>query len=57
MDDILFLLNWGNVEPGQEEGDCERQVFRVIGTDVEEGPLSIVVQLIDDYTLLCITVF
>ena len=57
MDDILFLLNWGKVEPGIEEGDGEGQVFRVIGTDVEEEPLIAVVKIINDQRLLCITVF
>ena len=54
MDDILFLLNWGKVEPGLESGDGEGQVFRVIGTDVEEEPLT-VVKIITDDRLLCIT--
>lgn len=57
MDDILFLLNWGRVEPGLEEGDDEGQVFRVIGTDVEEESLTAVVKIINDQRLLCITVF
>jgi hypothetical protein len=57
MDDILFLLNWGKVEPGPEADDSEGQVFRVIGTDVEEEPLTAVVKIITDDRLLCITVF
>lgn len=57
MDDILFLLNWGKVEPGIGESDGEGQVFRVIGTDVEEEPLTAVVKIINDQRLLCITVF
>jgi len=57
LDDILFLLNWGKIEPGQAEDDCQGQVFRVVGTDVEETSLTVVVKIINDHKLLCITVF
>lgn len=57
IEDIVFLLNWGKVEPGQVEGDCEGQVFRVSGMDIDEEPLTAVVKIIDDQRLLIITVF
>ena len=57
MDDLISLLLSGDIEPGQEGGDDESQVFRIIGTDVEEEPLIAVVQIINEQKLLCITVF
>jgi len=56
MDDLLFLLHWGDIEQGQEEDDPDGQVFRIIGTDVEEEPLTAVVKICDN-RLICITVF
>lgn len=57
MDDIIYVLLQGNIEQGQDEGDFESQVFRIIGTDVEEEPLTVVVQITNDQKLLCLTVF
>jgi hypothetical protein len=57
MDDVLYLLNWGSVEPGEEEGDSENRVFRVLGTDVEGEPLIATVKIIDFHRMLIITVF
>ncbi len=46
VDDILHPLFWGTIEPGQESGDAERNVFRVSGTDIEAEPLVTAVEII-----------
>ena len=42
-DDILYCLSWGSVEYGREPGDHENNIFRVVYTDIEGDPLTVVV--------------
>jgi hypothetical protein len=58
MEDIIHCLQWGIVEYGQEDGDKENNIFRVIWTDIEEEPLTVVVQIENEAERLrCLTVF
>ncbi len=62
MDDIIYCLFWGSfsgsVEYGKEPGDRENNVFRVSHVDVEDEPLTVVVQIAYDiFELVCTTVF
>jgi hypothetical protein len=58
MDDILYCLSWGEVEYGREFGDRENNIFRVVFTDTEGEPLTLVVLIdADNNRLICKTVF
>jgi hypothetical protein len=58
MDDVIHLLFWGTLEPGQKVGDLERNVFRVRGADLEGEPLVIVLAIErEENRLTCISVF
>ncbi len=58
MDDISYCLFWGNVDYGREPGDRENNVFRVSHTDIEDEPLTVVVQIDTRISqLICLTVF
>lgn len=58
MEDILHVLFWGAVETGTNEGDAEENIFRVIGQDLEDEPLTLVIRIILDKDIIeIITVF
>jgi hypothetical protein len=46
MEDISHVLFWGEVESGTHEGDAEENIFRVIGQDLEDEPLTLVIRII-----------
>lgn len=57
MVDILNVFNWGTVSQGRVNGNGEEQIYRVDGRDLEGEPLTITVKIMNDQTILCITVF
>lgn len=56
MNDILYLLWWGDLVPGKENGDDVQSIFRVMGTDIEGIPLKATIKFLDEHRILCITV-
>jgi hypothetical protein len=54
MDDILYLLNWGEVGPNPIDETGERLL--VSGTDIEGEPLRASIIFLSRDTLLVITV-
>jgi hypothetical protein len=57
MVDVLYALNWGTVSQGRADSNGEEQIFRVDGRDLEGDPLTITVKIVNNQTILCITVF
>jgi hypothetical protein len=58
MEDISHVLFWGEVEYGPHEKDAEGNIFRVIGQDRDDDPLSLVIHIILDKDIIeIITVF
>jgi hypothetical protein len=53
--DILNVLNWGRVthNPGE---DCDMK-FQVDGVDLEDEPLTAIVALLDENSLIVITLW
>ena len=52
--DILKVLNWGKVVHDPDE-NCDMK-FKVSGLDVEDEPLCVVINLLDENSLIVITV-
>jgi len=46
MDDIDRVLFWGSVRPGKNPGDAEANIFRIMGEDCEDEPLTLVIQIV-----------
>jgi hypothetical protein len=53
--DILNVLNWGHVTHDPDE-NCDMK-FRVDGVDLEGEPLTAIVVLLDDNSLIVITLW
>lgn len=54
INDILNVLNWGKVV--HDPGENAEMKFKVLGNDLEGVPLCVVIILIDQESLLGITV-
>ena len=54
INDILKVLNWGEVVHAPDENSDMK--FKISGADLEEEPLCVVVILLDEESLLGITV-
>jgi hypothetical protein len=54
INDILHVLNWGNVAHDPDENSDMK--FKVQGNDLEGEPLCVVVIILDQESLLGITV-
>ena len=58
MDDVFHALLWGEVTPGNNPGDAEDLVFRVMGHDLEGEALTVVVKIdVTDSILFCLSIF
>jgi hypothetical protein len=58
MQDIRFCLANGDIHTGTEEDDISEGVYRIIGSDIDGEPLTVVFKIIEDLELIfCITVF
>jgi hypothetical protein len=53
--DILNVLNWGKISHDPSE-DCDLK-FKVDGVDLEGEPLTAIVVLLDENSLLVITLW
>ena len=53
--DILNVLNWGQVTHDPDE-NCDMK-FKVAGFDIEKEPLTAIIVLLDDNSLLVITIW
>jgi hypothetical protein len=54
INDILNVLNWGKVV--HDPGENAEMKFKVLGNDLEGVPLCVVITLLDQDSLLGITV-
>jgi len=58
IEDISHVLFWGEVKFGPHEEDADNNIFRVIGQDREDEPLTLVIRIVIYKELIeIITVF